>query len=41
MAFKKPSVNKTVATLNKLRIYMRATAKFGKSSAFRNIVLNE
>ena len=41
MAFKKPSVKKTVTTLNSLRIYLRSVKKFGKSTIFRDIVLEE
>lgn len=41
MAFKKPQINKTVASLNKLRIYLRSTKKFGKTTVFRDLVLEE
>lgn len=41
MAFIKPSVSKTVSTLNKLRIYLRSTKKWGKTTLFRNLVLEE
>lgn len=41
MAFKKPSIKKTVTTLNSLRIYLRSVKKFGKSTLFRDIVLAE
>lgn len=39
--FKKPQINKTVASLNKLRIYLRSTKKFGKTTVFRDLVLEE
>lgn len=41
MGFKKPSINKTVTTLNKLRIYLRSVKKFGKSTLFRDLILEE
>ena len=41
MAFVKPSVKKTKTTLNSLRIYLRATAKWGKTSLFRDMILEE
>lgn len=39
--FVKPQVSKTVSTLNKLRIYLRSTKKWGKTTLFRNLVLEE
>lgn len=39
--FKKPSVNKSVNSLNKLKLYIRAISKFGKSTLFRDMVLEE
>ena len=39
--FKKPSVNKSVNSLNKLKLYMRAVPKFGKTTLFRDMVLEE
>ena len=39
--FKKPSVNKTVNSLNKLKLYIRAINKFGKTTLFRDMVLEE
>lgn len=41
MAFKKPSVKKTVQSLDSLRIYLRSVKKFGKSTLFRDTVLEE
>ena len=41
MAFKKPTVKKTITTLNSLRIYLRSVKKFGKSTLFRDMVLSE
>ncbi|WP_297131810.1 AAA family ATPase [Terrisporobacter sp.] len=41
MAFVKPQINKTVTTLNKLRIYLRSVKKFGKSTLFRDLILEE
>lgn len=41
MAFKKPSVKKTKTTLNSLRIYLRAVPKFGKTTLFRDMILEE
>ena len=34
-------MNKSTNNLNKLRIYLRAISKFGKSTLFRNIILEE
>lgn len=39
--FKKPCVNKSVNSLNKLKLYVRGTSKFGKSTLFRDMVLEE
>jgi hypothetical protein len=41
MAFKKPSVKKTKTNLSSLRIYLRAVPKFGKTTLFRDMVLEE
>lgn len=41
MAFMKPSITTTVSTLNKLRIYLRSTKKWGKTTLFRDLVLEE
>ena len=37
----KITMNKSTNNLNKLRIYLRAVSKFGKSTLFRNIILEE
>ena len=37
----KIQMNKSTNNLNKLRIYLRAISKFGKSTLFRNIILEE
>lgn len=39
--FKKPSVNKIKTTMESLQIYLRAEKKFGKSTLFRDIVLEK
>lgn len=39
--FTKPSVNKSVNSLNKLKLYIRAISKFGKTTLFRDMVLEE
>lgn len=41
MSFKKPSVKKTNTTLNSLRIYLRSVKKWGKSTLFRDMILEE
>lgn len=41
MAFKKPSINKVKTTMESLQIYLRAERKFGKSTLFRDIVLEK
>lgn len=39
--FKMPSVNKSVNSLNKLKLYVRAVPKFGKTVLFRDMILEE
>lgn len=41
MAFKKPVVNKIVTDIKNLTIYIRTLKKFGKSTLFRDIVLEK
>ena len=41
MGFKLPSVKKTKTNLSSLRIYLRAVPKFGKTTLFRDMVLEE
>jgi hypothetical protein len=41
MAFKKPSVNKIVTDIKNLTIYIRTLKKFGKSTLFRDVVLEK
>jgi hypothetical protein len=41
MAFKKPSVNKIVTDVKNLTIYIRTLKKFGKSTLFRDVVLEK
>lgn len=41
MAFKKPSVKKTIFDLERMAFYIRAEKKFGKTTLFRDIVLAE
>ena len=37
----KIQMNKTVKGIEKLRIYLRGQSKFGKTSLFRNVILEE
>lgn len=39
--FKKPTVKKTVEDIKSLRIYLRSVKKFGKSTLFRDVILEE
>lgn len=39
--FIKPSVKKTVVNLKELRVYLRSVKKFGKSTLFRDVILEE
>lgn len=41
MAFKKPTVNKIEASLESLSIYLRSTKKFGKTTLFRDTIIEE
>lgn len=41
MAFKKPVVNKIVTDIKNLTIYIRTLKKFGKSTLFRDVVLEK
>jgi hypothetical protein len=41
MAFKKPAVNKIVTDIKNLTIYIRTLKKFGKSTLFRDVVLEK
>lgn len=41
MAFKKPQVNKIITDIKNLTIYIRTLKKFGKSTLFRDVVLEK
>lgn len=41
MAFKKPTVKKTITDISQAMIYIRSTKKFGKTTLFRDIVLEK
>ena len=41
MAFKKPTVRKTITDISQAMIYIRSTKKFGKTTLFRDIVLEK
>jgi hypothetical protein len=41
MAFQKPSVNKIVTDIKNLTIYIRTLKKFGKSTLFRDVILEK
>lgn len=41
MAFVKPSIKKTAINLKELRVYLRSVKKFGKSTLFRDVILEE
>lgn len=41
MAFKKPQINKVKSTMESLQIYLRAERKFGKTTLFRDIILEK
>jgi hypothetical protein len=41
MAFKKPSINKIKTDIKNLTIYLRTLKKFGKSTLFRDVVLEK
>lgn len=38
MAFKKPTINKTSTSIAKLRVYLRAVRKWGKTTLFRDVI---
>ncbi len=38
MAFKKPTINKTSNSITKLRVYLRAVRKWGKTTLFRDVI---
>lgn len=39
MAFKKPQVNKIIADISNISIYLRSTKKFGKTTLFRDVIM--
>ena len=41
MAFKKPQVNRITADISTVSIYLRSTKKFGKSTLFRDVVMQK
>lgn len=41
MAFKKPVVNRVVADIKNLSIYLRSVRKFGKTTLFRDVVIEK
>ena len=41
MAFKKPQVNKIVTDIQSLTIYLRSVRKWGKSTLFKNLILEK
>ena len=41
MAFKKPTINKVKTTMESLQIYLRAERKFGKTTLFRDLILEK
>lgn len=41
MAFKKPTVKKTITDISQALIYLRSTKKFGKTTLFRDIILEK
>ena len=41
MAFKKPQVNRITADIGSVSIYLRSTKKFGKTTAFRDVVMEK
>ena len=41
MAFKKPTINVIKPDIKNLSIYLRSTKKFGKSTLFRNVILEK
>lgn len=41
MAFKKPQVNRITADISSVSIYLRSTKKFGKTTVFRDVVMEK
>ena len=41
MVFKKPKINKVKTTMESLQIYLRAERKFGKTTLFRDLILEK
>lgn len=41
MGFQKPTINKITTDLQQLSIYLRTTKKFGKSTLFRDVILEK
>ena len=41
MAFKKPKVNKITADIGNISIYLRSTKKFGKTTLFRDVIIEK
>ena len=41
MAFKKPTINKTKTDIQSLTIYLRSVKKWGKSTLFRDLILEK
>ena len=41
MAFKKPQVNKIIADISNISIYLRSTKKFGKTTLFRDVIMTK
>lgn len=41
MAFKKPNVKKTIVDISQARIYLRSVKKFGKTTLFRDVILEK
>ena len=41
MAFRKPQVNKIVTDIQSLTIYLRSVRKWGKSTLFKNLILEK
>lgn len=41
MAFKKPTVKKTITDISQALIYLRSTKKFGKTTLFRDMILEK
>ena len=41
MSFKKPTVNKVVTDIQSLTIYLRSVRKWGKTTLFRDLILEK